>query len=165
MLLLSLVTSFFFKYDRLIFDYIFAYIILLVVYNYGRDIKYLEWLEMFQYAALFLITLSLTCIVLQKDILLDFLKNPIHQHPAYIGIFPGGLNLDATWIALFSLFFINKPLRGYIYLLFSIVISMVLSSRVGLIIDVMALFVIFINHLKNMEMLNLIYLSSKMREM
>lgn len=151
MLLLSLVASFFFKYDRLIFDYIFAYIILLVVYNYGRDIKYLEWLEMFQYAALFLITLSLTCIVLQKDILLDFLKNPIHQHPAYIGIFPGGLNLDATWIALFSLFFINKPLKGYIYLLFSIIISMVLSSRVGLIIDVMALFVIFINHLMNIE--------------
>lgn len=151
MLLLSLVTSFFFGYDRLIFDYIFAYIIVLVVYNYGKDIKYLEWLELFQYAALFLITLSLTSIVLQKDILIDFINNPIHQHPAYISIFPGGLNLDATWIALFSLFFINKPIRGYIYLLFSIIISMILSSRVGLIIDIMALSVIFINHLMNIE--------------
>ena len=149
MLFISVVCIPFNGYDRLLFDYIFAYIIIVVVYNFGKNIKYDEWIKIFQIAAFFAISLVFLNLFKQKEIIIDFIKNPLNQHPNYKSLYPGGLNLESTWIAFFSLFFVNKPYKGYIYLFFSMLVSVVLSSRVGLIINLFSLFFILYNHVKN----------------
>ena len=111
MIFVSVISAFSYGIERLMFDYIFSFLILITVYNLGKNIEYYEWIDLIQKVATISLILVLVNIVKNKDTILFFINNPSNQHPEYKSIFTGGQNLEATWTALFSFFFIN-PCTG-----------------------------------------------------
>ena len=151
MIFVSVISAFSYGIERLMFDYIFSFLILITVYNLGKNIEYYEWIDLIQKVATISLILVLVNIVKNKDTILFFINNQSNQHPEYKSIFTGGQNLEATWTALFSFFFINKPKRGYLYLSGCLLISILLTSRVGMIIDIMGFIFLILNQISNLK--------------
>ncbi len=135
MILQSIILSFSYGYDRLLFDYIFAFFILIDVYSIGKNIRKDEWIGIIQIVSIIMVFSILINIFIQRENIIYFLKNQSTNHPVYKCIFTGGWNLEATWPALFVLFYLNKPKIGYIYWIMSSLISVLLASRIGIIIN------------------------------
>ena len=136
LLMLSLINSFTYGFHSLNFNYIFSYYLLIVLFTLAKDVKESEWKEIIKSVAI----LALICVYLNalinRNIIIAFLKNP-YGHPVYKFIFGGGANLETTWIGLFGLFFKDEK-KGYIYIFLCSIISAILASRVGIIIDIIA---------------------------
>ena len=137
--------------ERLFFEYLFAFGILLVVYNIGKDLKMDDWIKIIQIVAIIVLAVVTINVLIDFKEIMNFHNNPYNEHPQYEGIFTGGVNLECTWITMFAFFFINKPKFAYAYIGMCATISVLLSSRVGLIISIIAFLYIFINSVIEMK--------------
>ncbi len=140
MICISFICIFVYGYERLLFDYIFAFLVMICSYNISSNVKSEKMLSIINKVSVIILCIILLNIFKNIDQILLFLKNPYNNHPIYESIFTGGANLECTWPGMLAVFFVNKPKRGIVYLSLCFVISILLSSRVGIMIDVMALY-------------------------
>lgn len=151
MTVVSIANFFSIGIERLFFEYLFAFGILLVVYNIGKNIKLDDWFKIIQIVALIvLVAVTINVLVNFKEII-NFHNNPYNEHPKYNSIFTGGVNLECTWIAMFAFFFSNKRKFAYAYIGLCMTISVLLSSRVGMIISIISFLYIFTKSIVEMR--------------
>jgi len=112
--------------------YIWGAFILLIICSLGKKLEFNSIISIFQKVAI--IFLIMVCIknFIYKEIFIIFFINP-NVHPDVPTFSQGSVNLEATWIALFGFFFKSK--KGYIYLFISLLISILYTSRVGMILN------------------------------
>ncbi|PEL82493.1 O-antigen ligase family protein [Bacillus wiedmannii] len=124
------------SFNSLIINYLFAF----YVYLLGKNAY--EFLGQSVYKMLRLVSLIMLLLVLIKaivnyNIIIDFIMSP-YGHPILPWFYGGEANLEATWISLSIVFFINS--RYFTLLLMvSILISAIYASRVGIIISLLLL--------------------------
>ena len=73
-------------------------------------------------------------IVLYGDAVMGFVSYGGNGHPSIPSFFSDSVNLEASWLALFGVFF-NRDRVGLLYLIGSLSISALYASRVGIILS------------------------------
>lgn len=151
----SLVQYSFYGFDSLIFNYIFGLYTLLIIVNFGKNISEKEWLKMLKLVAWIVLTAIFFKLVANFDAIVSFFRSP-YGHVTIDTFFGGGVNLEATWIALLGVCF-QKDKKGYIYSFLSFLVAVLYSSRVGVLAAVMVVLYLFIQYsdglsLKNIKM-------------
>lgn len=136
-------------FNSLCVNYIFAYYLIILIINIGCELKYDDWIEIIKKVA----TIMMICIFVNMIINFSQIKFFLSGNTERIVLntfFGGGINLEATWLALLGVFFL-KDEKAYIYLFLSMIVSMLYSSRSGMIVDALFFLIILFqeNNRKN----------------
>lgn len=116
--------------NNLILNYISGFYYLVLFLTLGCRFGEKTWLKMIKTISWIVITFILIKLVINIDVIISFLRNP-YNHPVIETFFGGGVNLEATWVALLGFSF-YKDKKGYLYWLLSLIISSIYASRVGI---------------------------------
>lgn len=100
--------------------------------------------------ALIFATLILINTVRQIDLIMKYLASSYLNHPEIESISVGGFNLDATWLAIFSVLFCSSKYK-YLFLGYSFLISGLYNCRVAIIVDIFILFWFMYKDKKNIK--------------
>jgi len=119
-------------------NFIYCLYLFLLGQFFGQRLGYTNALGVFNKAAIFMIIVVIINIVIHNNVILDFMSNP-SGHPHIASVYGGGVNLDSTWIAMLGVFVLSAKSRR-IYYFFSFLISVLLASRIGLVLNLIALF-------------------------
>ena len=103
-----------FGFNSFIINYLFAFYSLILVMIIGNDFTRLEWIEIVKKVFIFMMLLIWIKNLVQIRYIISFLKNP-YGHPLLTYIFGGGANLEATFMAMATPFFIRIKNFGYIW--------------------------------------------------
>lgn len=142
--ILSLVMSYNYGLNSLFLNYLFGMYILIVVCTLGRKIELYKWKKIIKNVAWIVLILIYIKLLKNFDIILLFFQQP-WGHPMIDTFFGGGVNLEATWIALLG-FSMSNNKKGFLYFVLSLVISALYASRVGIIANVLLFAYIFLHH-------------------
>lgn len=125
--------------DKVLFKYIFGFLIMAIFYTFGKKNSIDDWLLIFKRASIIIIIFVYLNLFYQYDKILYFISNIAWMnHPVVSTLTSGGVNLEATWIALLSISF-SKHKSKWIYWCFSVLLSGIYASRVGLIINILCM--------------------------
>ncbi|WP_404284497.1 O-antigen ligase family protein [Exiguobacterium aurantiacum] len=117
--------------NSLIINYLFsilAFFIGIIAYIQLND----RVIEVMKTVSIAMFILVIGKMIIYKNEIVYFFNNP-YGHPVIPVFYGGGVNLEATWISLSTLFFWNSK-YFYVALFFSSIVSGVYSSRIGVII-------------------------------
>lgn len=131
-----LAVFFLYPINNLIVNYLFAFY-MVVLGSYAYVIAKEKLLKMLQNVSIFILFMVIVKMGIYYKIIFDYLKNP-YAHPVIPFFYGGGPNLEATWLALASLFFLKKK-SFYIYSGIVLGVSAVYASRVGMIVIVLVM--------------------------
>lgn len=129
-LLISCFLSSKYKLNSLLFNYIAGFYYLILFVTLGSKIEEAKWLEMIKKVSWIVLIAVLIKLAINIDTIIQFIKHP-SNHPIIDSFFGGGVNLEATWVALLGFSF-YKDKKGYVYWLFSMLIAALYASRVGM---------------------------------
>lgn len=152
-MLITLIDAFGFGLNSFFFKYIIFFVIIATVYNLGCSLSINQWQRVVRRSSLLVLTLVFIKLLFNYDAILSFLSNPWGGHPVIDTFFGGGVNLEASWIAMFGVFF-EKNAKGNLYLSSSLLISLMYSSRTGLILSVLSIIYVYIIRPKNRDVVN-----------
>ena len=139
---ISFLNSFRFGFNAVLLNYAFFFVLLFAVYNLSFGFAIAQWERLIQVAALFVLGLVYVKMFLNSGAIMNFLMNPWAGHPDIETFFGGGVNLEATWLAMFGVFF-RKDVRGVVYLSGSMLLSIVYASRAGALLSVLSIIYVF----------------------
>jgi hypothetical protein len=112
--------------------YIWGFFMIIAIYSIGKYLKKEVLISIFQkIAILFLIIVWIKNFIYKESFIIFFINPNIH--PVIFTFSDGGVNLEATWVALLGFFFRSK--KGYLYLFTSSFLSILYTSRVGMILN------------------------------
>lgn len=132
---LSIIMSIGWGIDRLFFNYLYGYGIIVVVLTFGKKYSEEDWMEILKRVWLFLVIMVLLNDLRQAYRFIEYVKLGL-DHPFIKTVVTGGVNLEATWIGIMTLSFFNSRHRWKAFIV-SMIFSLVYSSRVGIIANVM----------------------------
>lgn len=119
------------------FNYLFALYLIVLVKNIGYDFFSEDWHSVLTDA--FIIVLSIVWIknIIQYQAFIDFFRRP-YGHPIISVFFGGGVNLEASYIALMCpIFFSTKIMWPFI--ISSIAIAILYASRTAIVINILVI--------------------------
>lgn len=148
---IALINTLIFGMNQLLLNYCVFLAIIYSVYNLGIDISLAEWGALVRRIAFVILLLALAKLIVYRAEYIRFLTTYSFGHPLIPSFFGGGLNLEASYIALFGVCF--KPNRqGFLYTGGSLLLSGLYASRTGLILSFMVFVYVFVfrnNRLKS----------------
>lgn len=144
--IISLVSGLRYGFTSFIINYIFCIYIIFVFNSFMKKYTVDEIIEMMKIACWFVLIAIVFNLLCQINQIIYFFHNLSMGHPIVSTIFGGGINLDATWIAILGAVFINSRKKVFIlYWGICFLISFLFMSRAGLIADAFLIF-IFIHY-------------------
>lgn len=132
-----------FGFNSCFLNYLFMLMICCGFYNLCFDFQLKDWLDAIQVAACVVMVAIAIKLVFNFDLLKSYLDNPWGGHPLIPTFFGGGVNLEASWMALFMPFF-EWDRRGKIYIVSSFVLSFAYTSRAGLLLCLLGLIYVYV---------------------
>ncbi len=143
-ILISPILYSFYAWNLLLLNYIFALLIFFIFYNYSI-LNFAALENLIQYSFVVIYVVILVKLVIYYDKLIEFFASP-WGHPAVPAIYGGDVNLEATWVALSTAFYMrNRKRTFYFAILFSLMLSVLYSSRVGFILAVCSYLIYFLS--------------------
>lgn len=139
--------------DAQCIKYLFGTFILLIFCSVGTDLTLDDWTKVFTSAATILLIAVYINYVLNFNAIISFFRNPWSGHPHIETVMGGGVNLEATWIAIFGFVFYKSRMK-FPYLILSVLLSSTYASRVGLMANIMCILWFFIPYIKKRNLLN-----------
>ncbi len=139
-----------FGFNSLILNYIFGLAIFLAFFNFTKGISNTRKLTDIKVGSIIVMILCFINLLLQIDKVLEFYSSSSiglwAGHPSVDSYFGGGVNLDASWIGLFGIFFVRdkKLSRKILYISLSLFLSIIYASRAGVLIGILCLFLSFV---------------------
>lgn len=129
-------------FNSVVFNYVFMYALIIAVYNLtiSMDAHRLE--RLIRVVAWIVLASVYVKIAFNVSTIRAFFADSWGGHPSIETFFGGGVNLEASWIALFGVFF-HPNRQGRAYIALATVISVLYASRAGLIICIAAVFFVF----------------------
>jgi len=127
-----------FGINGLIVNYIVNYLFVIFLLNMKDEIGPYDYIKIIK--SVFWIVLVLVYIKLLFNIeyVVDLLNGVIYRLNMMPTFFAGGINIEASWIALFGVFLISEK-KGIIYWGLSLILAVVYLSRVAIIINILVL--------------------------
>lgn len=140
--LIGCINIFSFGFNTLNVGYVYMFLVLLTVFNLLNSLETSEIDKTLQNTALAFLGLVLIKLFLYSgNVGLVYVNANWHPMiPTFIG---GGVNIEATWIALFTVFF-NRDIKGFLYIFVSCLVCMIYTSRTGLITFALAAFYVLV---------------------
>lgn len=132
-----------FGFNSVAFNYIFLVIICFTLYNLGLNFSSKDWERLLQSVAVFLMGSIFIKLLFNLDAIALYIAEPWMGHPLFPTFFGGGVNLEASWMALFIPFFGWNP-AGFAYIGSAFLLSFVYTSRAGLVLAVMGFSYVFL---------------------
>lgn len=132
----------------IIANYIFCYYILLVISTLYKEKGYYSTILLLKKATIIVYIIVLCNLLSQINIIIDFFNNYWGGHPSIECVFGGGPNLEATWPSIFCVLFVNDGKKKWVPFVFTTFLSFVLTSRSGLIINILVLLFFLVNSSK-----------------
>lgn len=124
-------------------NYLFMLMICCGFYNLGFNFRLNDWIDVIQLSAFVVMAAIIVKLILNVNLLKAYFDNPWAGHPLIPTFFGGGVNLEASWMALFIPFF-SWDKRGKAYIALSFIISFAYTSRAGLLICLMGLLYVYV---------------------
>lgn len=143
LLAVALINALLYGLNQLLLNYLVFLAITCSVYNLGLDITPIKWEIMFRRVAAVILLLAFAKLVVYRDEFIRFLTTYSFGHPLIPSIFGGGLNLEASYIALFGVSFKSNR-QGCLYTVGSLLLSGFYASRTGIILSLIVLLYIFV---------------------
>lgn len=126
-----------FGISSFLLNYMFAFLLLLIVRNMGEDFTQDEWISLIKKVAFLMMGIIWIKNILQIAQIIAFFKQP-YGHPLVTTFFGGGVNLEATYMAMLIPFFKGDK-RMWIYHIGSLALSLVYVSRTALVINILVI--------------------------
>ena len=128
-----------FGLDRTFFNYIVGLVILIIFISLGRNISYDEWIKILCMVWVSLFIAIIINDLFQKDHFMFYFANlSWMEHPYHNTVVVGGANLEATWVALLSVAFIDNRKKWIVFFL-SLALSLCYSSRAAIVCNFIVL--------------------------
>lgn len=143
LIILSVFSSFKFGFSSKFWNYLFVLPIVLATYNLARALSRDQAEVMIRTSAWCVLSAVGIKLLANWTAVQTFIANPWNGHPAIPSYFGGGLNLEASWLALFGVFF-KRGVSGALYLALTVGLSLVYASRAGLLISVLAALYVYV---------------------
>ena len=124
-------------FGSLLLKYVFQYLVILVMVNFYRLLGSRRSVLLVRAGAWLVLALIAVNAAAHFRAFAAYYASPWDGHPNYDTLFAGGVNLEATWPAMFAVFFDNDR-RGRIYLALVLLFSVLVASRAGLVLVVLA---------------------------
>lgn len=102
-----------------------------------------QWECVFRRVAFVLLLLIVVNLALQHEEFFIYFGNLSQGHPIVSTLFEGGVNIEATWLGVFGVFF-HRNKEGVLYLVSCLLLSALYSSRAGLIACILAALYVFL---------------------
>lgn len=142
---LSVVLFIFYGFNSFIINYIFCFYALLIGLLVKEYLTKEEILTIFKQITIIISLIILGKLFYYSEELLRFMRAP-WGHPTLETLYGGGVNLEATWLAFNSAFFMNSKKRYfYVLILFTLIVSLLYASRVGVVLAGVVYFFRFIS--------------------
>ncbi|MFC7579895.1 O-antigen ligase family protein [Schaalia naturae] len=125
------------------FKYVFFYIVVAAVFGLGQGLTAENLRCISQNVDFAFLVIILLRIVYYRQAILSFFADSWGSHPSIPSIFGGGVNLDASWLALFGVFF-NRDLKENLFLVGSLGVSALYASRGGMVLTALVLFYVYL---------------------
>lgn len=148
---ISLIGYMRFGVNSVVFNYSFMLVICCTFYNLGSDYSLKDWECLFRLAASFVMCAIFIKLLLNLDAIALFRSQPWMGHPVLPTFFGGGVNLEASWMALFIPFF-GWNLTGLLYIILALLLSFIYASRAGLMLAVLGVAYVFLGKYKGAPM-------------
>jgi O-antigen ligase len=130
-------------FNSMIINYLFAFYCLLIGGVIGSQLTKEEVVFVLRTVSLVVFAIIAVKLFYYQEEVVRFLKAPI-GHPNIETLFGGGVNLEATWVAFHLAFFVrSRKSLFYFLVLFSLGLSILYASRVGVILSVLVFFLRF----------------------
>ena len=144
--------------NSFLFNYIFAIYALIIIINIGKEFTQNDWLDIIRVVAVVMSVLIWIKMAVNYHAVIDFIRDPYRGHPELDTFFGGGVNLEASYLAMMAPAFItDKNLkRRLMYIASCVLICVLYSSRSALLICLISIGVILINEKKKKLFLLLI---------
>ena len=139
-----------------ILNYIFGLYIILIQINMADDFSLDDWLNIIQSVGVIIMLWVIIKDYYEREAIISFIRHP-YGHPSISTVFGGGVNLEATWLALMGFAF--KKRGALIYNLISTVISAVYASRASLLVNILWILWFLIPSFKKENKLRYIFLA------
>jgi len=133
----SIFAGMFFGFTGHFFNNIFNFVLIAIIYTSGKNYSAASWERLFSVIGMLYIALLNINIIMNFRYIINDLLYIQNRLPSLFTFSAGGINLDATWVAIFSVFFIKKKF-GILYWINATLISTLFSSRLGLILCAIA---------------------------
>ncbi|MCL2249472.1 MAG: O-antigen ligase family protein [Oscillospiraceae bacterium] len=143
-------------FDAYIIAYFFNLLLIISIMTIGADFSFAYWLTLVRRVAIVVIVLVSINTLLNFSAVVSVFR---YGGRAFMpSLFVGGINLDSSWIAMFSVFFLKRP-KGYFYFALSVIISVLYASRAGMLINVLVfLWVLFSRKRSKRELRAIIFI-------
>jgi O-antigen ligase len=146
--LLTVVTSgiyyLFHPFNSLYLTYLFVVVVFYIAFNLGRNFPPSLLLKSINQAILIINLAVFIKLIFYADVIFSFLKAP-NGHPILFTFYGGGVNLEASWVAINSSLLANKKKYFYPSVIFSILLSIAYSSRAGMILTALSFVIYFLS--------------------
>lgn len=126
-------------FGSLLLKYVFQYLVILVMVNFYALLGARRSIRLVKAGAWLVLALIVINAAIHYQAFAAYYARPWDGHPNYPTVFAGGVNLEATWPAMFSAFFDNDR-QGRIYLVLVLLLAVVVTSRAGLLLVAAAAF-------------------------
>ena len=136
---LSLMMILIWGIDRLLINYCFGFVVIVLIMTLGNKFSEDEWLVMLQKVWMLLIVGVCLNNIFQSYRFVEYVRYRL-DHPYITTVVTGGVNIEATWVAILTLSFF-KYKKKWIPLIISVLLSLVYASRVGIIANAIITFV------------------------
>lgn len=124
-------------FGSLLLKYVFQYLVILVMVNFYGLLGSSRSVRLVRAGAWLVLALIVVNAAVHFRAFAAYYASPWDGHPNYDTLFAGGVNLEATWPAMFAVFFDNDR-RGRVYLVLVLLFSVLVASRAGLVLVVLA---------------------------
>lgn len=156
-LLQSLIVYYFYGFNKFFANYIFAIYTLIIIVNVGKNISKEKWIKIINIVAIIFLSCVYIKLIVNYKSIISFLGNYLVNTntndvrlliSTFIG---GGINIEATWIAILGFSFTQNK-RGAIYFFFSLIIAILYSSRAAMLLNVLLAMFLIIAYIKRKKM-------------
>ena len=142
--------------DKAAIKYLVSIFLLMIFYNIGEEFKLDDWLYIFQCSAIVIIILTYINTISQYKEIFYYLDHYTWlNHPAINTLSGGGVNLEATWVALLAMTFIKNKYKWF-YWIFSALLSALYVSRTGIITNTLCAVIFLLSILKTKNTIKIV---------
>lgn len=132
-------------FNKLLINYLLSFIAMFLGVLWGLSLPKEAIIKAIRYTLLAMLAAVYVKMVVFFDAILLFFNEPWRGHPYFPMFYGGGPNLEATWIAFFSVFFMSKNKKWLFYLVWGACMSVafIYASRVAIVLNVVTAFLFY----------------------
>lgn len=135
LIITSLVNYVFCGFNSFFINYLFAFYYIFLITNLGERVSEDVWLDIIQNVALLMSVFVWVKLILNFDAVIYFFNHSYMGHPEINTFFGGGVNLEASYLAIFSASFVkSKSKKRIVYIVSTLLICLLYSSRSAMLV-------------------------------